>query len=225
MRFSWLFYSPSPFSRIRLDVRPLLRRQIPLLVATTNRGKAREIAAALFGRAVRVLSLAEAGIDSVCPETGKTFEANARTKAEFYSRLSGLLTLAEDSGLEIESLGGAPGVHSARFSGRGATDAKNVAKVLRLLRSIPRPRRRARFVCAMAVARDGLTLEVVRGAVRGTIADAPRGGGGFGYDPVFYYHPLRRTFAELAPLEKNAVSHRGRALRAMIPRLIRLLSK
>lgn len=201
----------------------MIFRKTPLLVATTNRGKAREIAAALSSRAVRVLSLADAGIAAVCPETGKTFEANARTKAEFYSRLSGLLTLAEDSGLEIESLNGAPGVRSARFSGRGATDPKNVAKVLRLLGAVPRPRRRARFVCVMAVARNGRTLGVVRGAVHGTISDAPRGCSGFGYDPVFYYHPLRRTFAELTPSGKNSVSHRGRALRAMIPLLFRLL--
>jgi XTP/dITP diphosphohydrolase len=201
----------------------LTARKVPLLIATTNRGKAREIAAAFAGRPVRILSLADIGIVSVCPETGRTFEANARTKAEFYSRKSGFLTLAEDSGLEIEFLDGAPGVHSARFSGRDATDAKNVAKVLRLLAGVPRPRRRARFICAMAVARDGRTLDVVRGGVRGTIAGAPRGGSGFGYDPIFYYHPLRRTFAELEPSGKNAVSHRGRALAAMISRLERFL--
>lgn len=200
-------------------------RDIRLLIATTNRGKAREIANALAGKSVRVLSLADAGISSVCPETGETFEANARRKAEFYSRRSGFLTLAEDSGLEIELLAGAPGVRSARFSGRGATDAKNIDKVLRLLAGVRRPQRRARFVCVMAIARDGRTLATVRGVVGGTISDAPRGGGGFGYDPVFYYHPLRRTFAELEPSLKNAVSHRGRALRAMIPRLVRLLAE
>ena len=200
-------------------------RKIPLLVATSNRGKIREIAAALSGRPVRVLSPADAGIASVCPERGKTFAANARAKAEFYGRQSGLPTLAEDSGLEIEFLGGAPGVRSARFSGRGATDSKNVDKVLRLLAGVPRSRRRARFVCVMAFARDGRIRGIARGVVRGTIADAPRGGGGFGYDPIFYYHPLGRTFAELTPSEKNAVSHRGRALAAMIPRLIRLLAE
>jgi len=193
----------------------LIARKIPLLIATTNRGKAREIAAAFAGRPVRVLSLADAGIDYVCRETGNTFEANARAKAEFYSRLSGFLTLAEDSGLEIKGLRGEPGVLSARFSGRHATDFKNVAKVLRLLAAVPRPERRARFVCVMAVARDGRTLEVARGVVHGTIADAPRGASGFGYDPIFYYYPLRKTFAELSPAGKNAVSHRGRALAAI----------
>jgi XTP/dITP diphosphohydrolase len=193
----------------------LIPRKIPLLIATTNRGKAREIAAAFAGRPVRVLSLADAGIDSVCRETGKTFEANARAKAEFYSHQSGFLTLAEDSGLEIKGLHGAPGVLSARFSGRHATDFKNVAKVLRLLAAVPRPERRARFVCVVAVAQAGRTLEVARGVVHGTIADASRGASGFGYDPIFYYHPLRKTFAELSPAGKNAVSHRGRALAAI----------
>ena len=194
-----------------------------LLVATTNRGKAREIAAALAAFPIRVLSLSEAGIDLPCPEKGLTFEANAREKAEFYSRRSGYLTLAEDSGLEIEALGGKPGVYSARFSGPAATDSRNVAKVLRLLAAVPRNRRRARFVCAMALARDGRILEVVRGTVRGTIASEPRGKNGFGYDPIFYYHPFRRTFAEVSSTEKNSVSHRGRALTATIRRLLRHL--
>jgi len=198
-------------------------RPADLLVATTNRGKAREIAAALASFPIRVLSLSDAGIDLSCPEKGKTFEANARTKAEFYSRRTGLPTLAEDSGLEIEALGGKPGVVSARYSGPGATDARNVSKVLRLLGPLPRAKRRARFVCAMALARDGRILETVRGTVRGTIGFAPRGSGGFGYDPIFYYHPFRKTFAELEPGEKNAVSHRGRALSAMIRRLPRFL--
>jgi len=198
-------------------------RKAVLLVATTNRGKAREIAAAFSSFPVRVLSLSEAGISLPCPEKGLTFEANAREKAEFYSRRSGCLTLAEDSGLEIEALGGKPGIYSARFSGPASTDARNVAKVLRLLAAFPRNRRRARFVCTMALARDGRVLEVVRGTVRGTIAPEPRGKNGFGYDPIFYYHPYRRTFAEVFPAEKNSVSHRGRALAAMIRRLRRHL--
>jgi XTP/dITP diphosphohydrolase len=194
-------------------------RKPVLLVATTNRGKAREIAAAFSVFPIRVLSLSEAGIDLPCPEKGLTFEANAREKAEFYSRRSGCLTLAEDSGLEIKALGGKPGVYSARFSGPAATDSRNVDKVLRLLAAVPRNRRRARFVCAMALALDGRILEIVRGTIRGTIAPEPHGNNGFGYDPVFYYHPLRRTLAEVSPTEKNSVSHRGRALAAMIHRL------
>jgi len=201
----------------------LSSRNKPLLIATTNRGKTREIAAAFSSPPVRLVSLVDVGIDSVCPETGKTLAANARAKAEFYSRRSGLLTLAEDSGLEIEALQGGPGVHSARFSGPRATDPKNVAKVLRLLASVPPSGRRARFVCVMALARDGGIVAIVRGIVHGTIAPEARGAAGFGYDPIFYYHPLRKTFAELAPDEKNAVSHRGRALDAMRPRLVRFL--
>ena len=197
----------------------------PLLIATTNRGKAREIAAALATLAVRFVTLVDAGIEAVCPETEKTLAANARAKAEFYSRRSGLLTLAEDSGLEIKALGGGPGILSARFSGSRATDAKNVSKVLRLLASVPPSGRRARFVCVMALARNGRVVASARGVVRGTIAAGPKGTAGFGYDPIFYYHPRGKTFAELSPAEKNAVSHRGRALAAMKVRLHRFLSK
>jgi XTP/dITP diphosphohydrolase len=202
---------------------PLPNPKTILLVATTNQGKAREIAASLAALPLRIVSLADEGIRAVCPETGKKFVANARAKAEFYSRLTGRLTLAEDSGLEIEALGGAPGVHSARFSGPGATDPKNVAKVLRLLTSVPRARRRARFVCAMALARDGRILHIVHGRVHGTIASEARGNQGFGYDPIFYYHPFRKAFGELTAEMKNAVSHRGRALAEIKARLICVL--
>ena len=190
-----------------------------LLIATTNRGKAREIAAVLASPLLGFVSLADAGIKSVCPETGKTFEANARAKAEFYSRGSGLLTLAEDSGLEIAALRGGPGIHSARFSGPGATDPKNVAKVLRLLASVPRSGRRARFVCVMALGRNGRTVATVRGAVHGTIAPEARGAAGFGYDPIFFYPPLGKTLAQLDEREKAGVSHRGRAFRQLRDRL------
>jgi XTP/dITP diphosphohydrolase len=196
-----------------------------LLVATTNRGKAREIATSLAAFPVRILSLADVGLEAVCPEHGKTFEANARAKAEFYSRLAGRLTLAEDSGLEIEALQGAPGPRSARFSGPGATDPKNIKKALRLLADVPRSQRKARFVCAMALARDGHTLNVVHGYVSGTIAFEKRGLSGFGYDSIFYYHPFRKTFGELTPEAKNSVSHRGRALAEMKSRLVRFLPK
>jgi len=196
-----------------------------LLIATTNRGKAREIASSLADFPVRILSLADVDLEAVCPEHGKTFAANARAKAEFYSRLTGRLTLAEDSGLEIEELQGAPGIHSARFSEPEATDSKNIHKVLRLLAAVPRSKRRARFVCAMALALDGHTIDVVHGYVGGTIALKKYGSGGFGYDPIFYYHPFRKTFGELTPEAKNAVSHRGRALAKMKSRLARLLPK
>ena len=198
-------------------------RKTDLLVATTNRGKAREIAALLAGLPVRILSLSDAGIETGCPENGETFEANARAKAEFYSRWSGRLTLAEDSGLEIRALRNAPGVRSARFSGPRSTDAKNIEKVLRLLAGLPRSRRRARFVSAMALASGGQTLDVVRGKVNGTIAFETRGRNGFGYDPIFYYHPFRKCFGEVPPSMKNSVSHRSRALAEMKIRLQRFL--
>lgn len=189
--------------------------KIPLLVATSNRGKAREIAACLRGLPFRVLSLEDLGLRADCPERGATFERNARDKGIHYSRRTGHLTLAEDSGLVIAGLEGNPGVRSARFSGPRATDEKNIRKALRLLKGLPPERRRARFVCVMALARDGKVLKVVRGRVRGTIAPAPRGGGGFGYDPIFYYHPLGKTFGEIPSEAKNKVSHRGRALARM----------
>ena len=188
---------------------------VPLVVATTNAGKAREIAAALSGFPVRILSLADLGLASEYPETEVTFARNARGKAAFYSGLSGHWTLAEDSGLAVDALSGAPGVFSARFSGPQATDDRNNRKLLQLLRGLPPAKRRACFVCCMALARQGRVVKQVTGRVRGRILEAGRGGFGFGYDPLFYYRPLSRTFGELPPPIKNAISHRGRALAKM----------
>ncbi len=190
-----------------------------LLLATTNPGKVREIRRALAGLSVKVVGLTELPPGPSPRERGSTFLENARAKSLFYSRKWDGLTLAEDSGLEIDALGSAPGVRSARFSSPRPTDEKNIRKALRLLRDVPAARRGARFVCVMVLARKGRVLKVIRGQVRGRIAPAPRGSNGFGYDPLFYYPPLRRTFAELGPEEKNSVSHRGRALR----KLVRLL--
>ena len=186
-----------------------------LLLATTNAGKIREIRRSLKG-----LGLAVVGLDKAQPglaprERGKTFSANARSKALYYSRTWGGLTLAEDSGLEVEALGGAPGVRSARFSAPRPSDEKNNRKVLALLGDRPASGRRARFVCVIALARRGRLLGEFRGQVRGRIGFAPRGVNGFGYDPLFYYGPFRRTFAELSLAEKSSVSHRGRALRKL----------
>ena len=189
--------------------------KIPLVLATTNAGKATEIRAALKGLPFRVMTLAEIGVKAAFPETGKTFEANARGKSLHYSRKSAFLTLAEDSGLEVEALGGAPGIRSARFSSPGATDSKNNLKLLRLLKGVPAPRRKARFVCCMVLSLNGRKLKTVRGQVRGRIAAEPKGDSGFGYDPVFFYRPWGRTFGEISPARKNTVSHRGRALARM----------
>ncbi|MDH4197301.1 MAG: RdgB/HAM1 family non-canonical purine NTP pyrophosphatase, partial [Candidatus Aminicenantes bacterium] len=183
--------------------------------ATTNAGKVREIRAALRGLPLAIVGLAEALPGVVYRERGRTFIENARGKGRFYSRRTGLLTLAEDSGLEVQALDGQPGVRSARFAGPRASDAANNRKLLKLLAATPRTKRRARFVCTMVLARDGRIIKEIRGEARGVIAPAPRGEGGFGYDPLFYAPRLRKTFAELAPAVKNEVSHRGRALRKL----------
>lgn len=186
-----------------------------LLVATTNAGKVREIRAALEGLPLKIVGLEETLPGVVYRERGRTFLENARGKGRFYSRRTGLLTLAEDSGLEVGALCGQPGVRSARFAGPRATDEANNRKLLKLLSGVPGPKRRARFVCTMVLARGGRFVKEIRGEARGTIAAAPRGQNGFGYDPLFYFPRLRKTFAELRPEVKNKVSHRGRALRRL----------
>ena len=201
------------------------KRPVPLVVATSNAGKAREIAAGLGRLPVRVLSLADLGLSVDYPETGSTFARNARGKAAFYSRLSGHWTLAEDSGLAVDALDGAPGVYSARFSGPRAADDRNNRKLLRLLRGIPPADRGACFVCCMVLARDGRVVKQVTGRVRGRILDAGQGASGFGYDPLFFYRRLRRSFGELEPPVKNAISHRGRALAKLARFLPDLLEK
>jgi XTP/dITP diphosphohydrolase len=188
-----------------------------LLLATGNAGKVREIRRALKGlssadRALEVVGLADVLPGVTHQERGRTFESNARAKSLFYSRSWSGLTLAEDSGLEIDALHGEPGVRSARFSAPRPSDDKNIRKVLRLLEGVPAGARKARFVCVMVLSERGRVIGEFRGQVRGRIAPAPRGESGFGYDPLFYYPPLRKTFAELLPGVKNSVSHRGRAV-------------
>lgn len=188
----------------------------PLLLATTNPGKLREIRKALAGLPLTVRGLADVTTGPSYRERGATFAANARGKSLRYSRRWEGLTLAEDSGLEVDALGGAPGVRSARFSAPRPTNEKNNRKLLRLLRGVPPGRRGARFVCVMVLSERGRVVREIRGQVRGRIGLEGRGRDGFGYDPLFYYPPLRRTFAELSPDEKNRVSHRGRALRGLV---------
>jgi XTP/dITP diphosphohydrolase len=149
-----------------------------------------------------------------CPETGATFEANARLKAEYYSRHTAGLVFADDSGLEVDALGGAPGVHSARYSGAG--DAANNAKLLAELVAIPPEQRGARYVCVIALAHDGHTVATFRATAEGRIIDTPRGAGGFGYDPYFLFPELGLTFAEIPGGEKWIHSHRGKAFREML---------
>jgi XTP/dITP diphosphohydrolase len=187
----------------------------PIVIATFNRGKFREIAFSLARLPLEFLSLTSLGITDEVEEAGTTFLQNARLKSLDYSRKSEYLTLAEDSGLEVRFLNGAPGIYSARFSAPRPTDEKNIRKVLRLMADVPWESRHARFVCCLVLARKGRVIREVRGEVRGRIAFRKAGDSGFGFDPIFYYHPLRRTFGQLSPEEKNRVSHRGRALLKM----------
>ena len=186
--------------------------EIPLLIATTNQGKKREIEAELFEFPVHCLSLDDLNIFESFPETGETFLDNAREKSLFYSQKWAGITLAEDSGLEIEYLNGAPGVLSARFSDPGASDEKNNDKVLSLLEQVPDSKRKARFVSFMVLSQKGIVITELEGRVEGTITRERRGENGFGYDPLFFYPPLNRTFGQLSNQEKNKVSHRGQAL-------------
>ncbi|MDD8016209.1 MAG: RdgB/HAM1 family non-canonical purine NTP pyrophosphatase [Acidobacteriota bacterium] len=194
-----------------------------LLLATKNQGKIREIQDALERLPAEVV-----GLDDVLPgldfeETGRTFVENARAKSLFYSGMSGLLTLAEDSGLEVDALGGAPGVYSARFSSPRPTDPKNNRKLLRLMESVPPEKRSARFVCCMVLSRGETVIKEICSHVNGSIVFDPRGENGFGYDPLFYYAPFKRTFAEIDPSEKNRVSHRGKALKRLSAFLLEYL--
>lgn len=141
---------------------------------------------------------------------------NARGKSLYYSQFWDDLTLGEDSGLEIDFLNGAPGVYSARFSGAQATDKKNIQKVLNLMRDAPQELRKAGFVSCMVLSTQRRVIKEIRCEVRGFLADKPKGSGGFGYDPIFFYPALNKTFAELLPEEKNQVSHRGKALKQLI---------
>jgi XTP/dITP diphosphohydrolase len=183
-----------------------------LLVATTNLGKKREIEDVLLHLPQKVLSLEDLKITASFPETGATFLENAKGKSLFYSRYWEGLTLAEDSGLEIAHLDGAPGIFSARFSGPQATDKDNNDKVLRLLSGVPFEKRKARFVSFMVLSEKQTVIEQISGEVEGYVSFEEKGTFGFGYDPLFFYPPLTKTFAELLPEEKNRVSHRGQAL-------------
>jgi XTP/dITP diphosphohydrolase len=184
-----------------------------LLVATTNPEKLREIRALLEDVPISLASLADMPVIAPPREDGSTFAENARNKARYYAWASGLLTVAEDSGLEIDALGGAPGVESARFP--GATYREKFDGLYAMLDARGSRASAARFVCALALARGEDVLFETVGTVEGTIAPEPRGSGGFGYDPIFFYPPAGRTLAEVADTDKSAVSHRGHAFRAL----------
>ncbi len=184
-----------------------------LLVATTNAGKLREIRGILEGLPIPLLTLRDRPGIPEPDETGHTFGENARLKAVYYAGASGLLSVADDSGLEIEALDNAPGVHSARW--QGSDYAIKFRKIQELLHERGFTHSPARFVCHVALARDGEILFESEGIVRGETTAEPRGTNGFGYDPIFFYPPLGRTLAELNSTEKAAVSHRGQAFAAL----------
>ncbi|MDX2055185.1 MAG: XTP/dITP diphosphatase [Polyangiaceae bacterium] len=188
-----------------------------LALATTNLGKVREIRELLADLPISVCTVQELlGQPFHVEETEDSFEGNARLKAEAALQATGKITMADDSGLLVDHLGGRPGVHSARYAGEGATDADNIRLLLEELKGVPVEQRKARFVCVIVLAAPGRAPVTVRGAVEGTIAESPRGSSGFGYDPLFIpdAYPARR-FAELSADEKNAISHRGQALRQL----------
>ena len=208
-------------------LRGVYARPPKLWLASNSKGKLREFTEAARARGIDVETLPEIDRLEPCVEDGLTFEANARKKAEYYSRHSDGLVFADDSGIAVDALGGAPGVFSARFSGPAATDDANNAKLIAELRRAlhaedvgpiesPSPRAAAHYVCVIALARQGQVLAISEGRAHGIIVAPPRGSAGFGYDPYFFFPPLGRTFAELTPEAKFAVSHRGEAFRKLL---------
>lgn len=196
----------------------------PVLIATSNPGKLRDFAGAASAFGIAIASIPNFASLPTVVEDGTTFEENARKKAEAYSRyVQGELVLADDSGLEVDALNGAPGVHSARYAAdephlanSNTEDEANNARLLRALKNVPPHKRSARFVCVIAAARDGRTTAVFRGQAEGMILESPRGHNGFGYDPLFYFPSIGKTFAELAAKEKAQYSHRGAAFREFL---------
>ncbi|MBI5886807.1 MAG: XTP/dITP diphosphatase [Deltaproteobacteria bacterium] len=183
-----------------------------IILATTNKGKTAEIRSLLSGCGVEIISLADLSAVQLPEETGETFPDNAIAKARFVSERFGAGALADDSGLEVDALGGRPGVRSARYAGEGAGDEANYTKLLADMEGVPKGARAARFRCAIALVMPGGATMTFEGALDGEIAFSPSGANGFGYDPVFFIPEKGRTAAELTPDEKNAISHRGRAL-------------
>lgn len=200
---------------------PSLRR---VFIATSNPGKIRDFAGAAAPHGIEIAGIPHFSSLPPVVEDGATFEANARKKGEAYSvAVPGQLVVADDSGLEIDALGGAPGVHSARYAAdephtaeANTDDEANNARVLRELADVPIEKRTARFVCVLVAARDGQALATFRGTAEGSILNAPRGTNGFGYDPLFYFPEIGKSFAELTAVEKAQYSHRGKAFLAFL---------
>ena len=187
--------------------------QPKLLVATRNPGKMIELRELLDGVPFRLTSLDDEQVVEEAEETGATFEENAKLKASFYASLTGLLTLADDSGLEVDALSGEPGVHSARYGGPGLTDEDRVELLLKNMKDVPWEKRAGRFRCVISILSPSEDFGMVNGVVEGIIQYEPKGANGFGYDPVFFLPHLGMTTAELSLEEKNLLSHRGQAAR------------
>lgn len=184
-----------------------------LLIATRNRGKLKEIRELLEDLPFNIVDLSRYPMIQTVEESGETFADNACLKATGYARLAGVMTLADDSGLMVDALDGAPGVHSARYAGAGASDVERTAKLLEALADVPQSQRGASFVSVIAIAQnEGKIINVSVGKCKGRIASEPRGAGGFGYDPVFVPERSTMTFAQMEPAEKNRISHRARSL-------------
>ncbi len=195
-----------------------------ILVATSNPGKIRDLAGAASHRGIEVAQIPNFSSLPPVVEDGQTLEANARKKAQEYSRyVPGELVIADDSGLEVDALGGAPGVHSARYAANephladtNTDDEANNAKLIREIKHLSPDKRRGRFVCWIAAARDGKTLAIFEGKAEGMILESPKGLNGFGYDPLFLFPQINKTFAELTAAEKAHYSHRGEAFRKFL---------
>ena len=186
-----------------------------LVLATRNRGKVAEIRELLEGFGIELLSLEDFPDVPEVAEDGETFEANARKKAGVVARCTGLPALADDSGLEVDALDKAPGVRSARFAGDHATYAQNNEKLLRLMKEVPSGKRTAHFRCVLALASPDGTVQTLEDTCEGRIIEQPQGENGFGYDPLFFFPELGKTFAQISRSEKGKISHRGRALRKL----------
>lgn len=182
-----------------------------LLLATNNKAKLKEYTRLLQGIPYRIISLKDANINEYVEETGTSFKDNAVLKAKRYAELSGLITMADDSGLEVDALGGEPGVRSARYAGEGASDKERIDFLLNKLVNVPWEKRQAKFRCVIAIAYPNGKMQICQGQCRGVLTFKPLGHNGFGYDPIFYLPNLHRTMAELSFEEKNAISHRGKA--------------
>lgn len=193
-----------------------------LLLATNNQAKVREYRSLLRDLPYELVTLAEQGLTISVPETGQTLEENARLKAVAVARASQLISLADDSGLEVDALGGEPGPLSARYAGPGASDRERIDYLLARLKDVPREKRTARFRAVIAIANPDGRTELSSGECRGYITFAPKGEHGFGYDPVFYVPDMGKTMAELAPEVKNQISHRARAALGVHAALARL---